>query len=162
MLRKIIFILAILAIIVVSYFMFFASENKFDIIKIQQNLSKGNQALFKTDIDWHEQDNKLIGVMKVEILKSKITYVLDEHAIESIMLLDNSQTTRNNLPCLNIIHLLSRDEVKDLFETLSKQGDGQIPEEAKNIHINSKMFIDYFQIITKDGIEFHCKLYYVK
>ncbi|MCL2567122.1 MAG: hypothetical protein FWE18_03365 [Alphaproteobacteria bacterium] len=162
MIRKIIFILAAASLITVGYFMFFASENKFDIIKIQQDLTSGNQALFKTNINWHEQDNKLIGITQVKSLKSKITYILEEYAIESIMVLDDSIASRNSLPCLNIIHLLSKEEVKGVFETLSKQGDGKIPEEAYKVPVNSKIFIDYFQIRTSNGIELHCKIYYVQ
>ncbi|MDR0484355.1 MAG: hypothetical protein LBH40_03675 [Alphaproteobacteria bacterium] len=159
----VIFILAILALITVSYFMFFASDNKFDILEIQQNLTAGNKALFKSDIVWKEEaDNTLVGTLQIDALKTKVTYILQNYAITSIILLDKSQESNGNIPCLNIIHLLSKSDIKNVFEKLSKMGNGSIPTEASKVQANSKLFIDYFQTNTKDGLEMTCKMYYLQ
>lgn len=153
-----IFVALLLVVVLIGYF-FFKGEDKFDIISIQQKLTSGNSALFQSDIKWIEEDGKLIGDLKIEKLKSNVTYILQNRSIETISFVEKTNDFQDKIPCLNLVHLLSRSEVKNFYEVALK--DPNSTTEGYQIPINKKIFIDYYQTIVPKGLELHCKMYYI-
>lgn len=149
----------LLTVCVIGYYLFKA-ENKFDIISIKEKLSSGNNSLFKVDIQWVEDNGKLIGTLKIDKLKSKSIYILQNHSIETISIVGKSQDFQDRIPCLNLVHLLSRSEVKKFYEIALKDSNSAI--EGYEIPINNKVFIDYYQKETPEGLQLICKMYYGK
>lgn len=156
---KIIIIIILLLVFGVLGYYFFNTEKKFDVISIKEKLTSGNKSLFQADIKWVEDNGKLIGTLNIDKLKSNVTYILQNQSIETISLIQHSKDLQDRIPCLNLVHLLTRTEVKNFYEVALK--DMNSTNEGYKIPISSKLFIDYYQKESPAGLELHCKMYYV-
>ncbi len=137
----------------------YTKEKTFNVISIKEKLTSGSYDLFKTEIKWVEDHGKIMGNLEVSKMKYNVYYILQTYSVEAIVSMEKSLDIQDRIPCLNIIHLLSRDEVKKFYESIFKHS--KIEEEGYKIPISNKLFIDFFKKNNKEGLELHCKMYYI-
>ncbi len=152
------FVLIISALLVYKYLI--NKERAFNVADIKIMLDKGALIVYKKEIIWQNQEGVLVGKIDYQQFASSITFYLSKKYISVINILDGTPNRKSTIPCLNIVHLFPKEEIKEIIRTILVNQNKSAS--VSHLKIKDNMFVEYHQKSLQGGkTELYCKLYYV-
>ncbi|MFL1780350.1 hypothetical protein ABSA28_00034 [Candidatus Hepatincolaceae symbiont of Richtersius coronifer] len=145
------------ALIIITLVYLFSNLNSFNITKNRLILIELTRISYKKSITWEKKGNILIGNL---ILKngSQIQYQLSSKEISYQLQLLKNHKDINLLPCMDLLPLLNKKQLKNIYNILFKGSNFSSPQEL--IKLNDSLFLGYEYEEDDTLIKISCRIFY--